>query len=438
MGCAGKMSARRGRPPIRRQGQGRVVPAPETSGEPNGDWRQEMAEVRGTLAGMMRTIERLAANQARQEPTGQETGGNPIGNNEEQTPVSEAQRNRGNDNANGQLLKNFMANHPPEFCGDVDAITAENWMMAMEKHLRAIGCMDMQKVRLATFLLRGDAERWWETTRQRFGNREPLWLEFQTAFNERFFPDWVREQKTYEFIELEQGDSTVAQYEAEFTSLARFAPGLVSSEDMKAAKFQRGLRAEIRYALAGARIPDFATIVQRAYAIEKDQNEFKTSQTSRKRIELSQGPSGNKKRKGEMRTDGNVVGPPACSICGKRHGGTCRLGSIECYLCGQVGHRQRDCPQQRGAMNLGKDVGITCFQCGQKGHRASSCPQAPQPWYGGQGPRFDQRPLPPGAARQQMAPSAPQQVAYDKPRGRGRAFALTAIDGENGNEKEIM
>lgn len=442
MGYAGKMSARRGRPPIRRQGQGRVVPAPETPGEPNGDWRQEMAEVRGTLAGMMRTIERLAANQARQEPVGQETGGNPIGSNEEQTLAPEAQRSGGNDNANGQLLKNFMANHPPEFCGGVDAIAAENWIMAMEKHLRTIGCADVQKVRLATFLLRGDAERWWETARQRFGNREPLWPEFQTAFNERFFPDWVREQKTYEFIELDQGDRTVAQYEAEFTSLARFAPSLVSSEEMKAAKFQRGLRAEIRYALAGVRIPDFSTVIQRAYAIERDQNEFKNRQASRKGTEFSQGPSGSKKRKGDERVDGNVVSHLVCSNCGKKHGGTCRFGSNERYVCGQVGHQQQNCPQRRGATNFTKDAGLTCFRCGQKGHRASSCPQAPQPWYGGQGPRFDQRPPPSGlqggAARQPMVSPAPQEATHNKPYGRGRAFALTTTNGEKGKEKEIV
>ena len=48
---------------------------------------------------------------------------------------------------------------------------------------------------------------------------------------------WIREQKTYEFIELVQGNKTMAQYEAEFISLARFAPDLESTEAKKAAKF---------------------------------------------------------------------------------------------------------------------------------------------------------------------------------------------------------
>ena len=60
-----------------------------------------------------------------------------------------------------------------------------------------------------------------------------------------FCPAWVREHKVYEFVELVQGTNTVAQYEAEFTALSLYAPELVSTEAKKAAKFQRGLRADI-------------------------------------------------------------------------------------------------------------------------------------------------------------------------------------------------
>ena len=86
-------------------------------------------------------------------------------------------------------------------------------------------------------MFRGDAERWWETTRQRFGDREPTWDEFQRVFNDTYCPTWIREQKVYEFVELVQGTNTVAQYEAAFTALSRYAPELVSTEARKAAKF---------------------------------------------------------------------------------------------------------------------------------------------------------------------------------------------------------
>ena len=41
--------------------------ASKTSGETSGDWRQEMAKVRGTLARIQRVIKILTANQVRQE-----------------------------------------------------------------------------------------------------------------------------------------------------------------------------------------------------------------------------------------------------------------------------------------------------------------------------------------------------------------------------------
>ena len=62
-------------------------------------------------------------------------------------------------------------------------------MKSIEKHLQAIGCNDPQRVRLAPFLLSGEAERWWEIARRRFGNKEPTWLEFQETFNANNFPN---------------------------------------------------------------------------------------------------------------------------------------------------------------------------------------------------------------------------------------------------------
>jgi len=130
--------------------------------------------------------------------------------------------------------------------------------------------------------------------------REPSWAEFQEAFNEQFFPDWIWEQKTYGFIELVQGNKLVAQYETEFISLARFAPKLVSTEVKKAAKFQRSLRANIRHALTGARILDYSTVVQRAYAIERDKTELQNVQGVKKE-------TSNKKRKWEARPTSRVI-----------------------------------------------------------------------------------------------------------------------------------
>ena len=83
----------------------------------------------------------------------------------------------------GQLLKNFMALRPLEYYGGIDVLAVKNWMLFVEKYFRTMGCSDAQKVQFTTFLLRVDAERWWERARYRYIGREPLWAEFQEAFN---------------------------------------------------------------------------------------------------------------------------------------------------------------------------------------------------------------------------------------------------------------
>ena len=217
----------------------------------------------------MRVVDTLAANQMRQGS--QEVRGSGGGLPAAPTaPLVEA-------DTRSQLLKDFMAFRPPTFYGGTDVVVAENEMLLIEKYLHSIGCIDDHRVRLRTFLFRGDAERWWETARQRFCNREPTWVEFQQLFNDAYYPAWVKEQKVYEFIELVQYTMIVAQYETEFTALSRYTPKLVSTKAKKAAKFQRGLHMDIRHAFGGALSKDYATVVQGAYTIERDHNNWRVT-----------------------------------------------------------------------------------------------------------------------------------------------------------------
>ena len=64
------------------------------------------------------------------------------------------------------MLRYFMALHPPEFYGSIDVSAAKNWMLSIEKHLQTMGCNNVQKVQLAIFLLCSDAKHWWEIVRQ--------------------------------------------------------------------------------------------------------------------------------------------------------------------------------------------------------------------------------------------------------------------------------
>ena len=94
----------------------------------------------------------------------------------------------------------------------------------------------------------------------------------------------------------------MAQYEAEFTALSRYALELVSTKARKAAKFQRALRADIRHAFGGAMSVDYATVIQRAYAIERDRNEWRGRRQRRKEpIRIRSHPATRKGRGQEIK-----------------------------------------------------------------------------------------------------------------------------------------
>ena len=52
--------------------------------------------------------------------------------------------------------------------------------------------------------------------------------------------------KQQEFLNLEQGDMTVEQYDAEFDMLFRFTPDVVKDEEARTEKFVRGLKIDLQ------------------------------------------------------------------------------------------------------------------------------------------------------------------------------------------------
>ncbi|GFY81015.1 hypothetical protein Acr_01g0008240 [Actinidia rufa] len=91
------------------------------------------------------------------------------------------------------------------------------------------------QLRLPTFKGEPDplvAEDWLEQTIEESVAKK--WESFKKAFLDKYFTDTVKEALRIEFINLVQGSMTVAQYEAMFTSLSRFAKAFVSTVEEKA------------------------------------------------------------------------------------------------------------------------------------------------------------------------------------------------------------
>ncbi|KAA0060795.1 ty3-gypsy retrotransposon protein [Cucumis melo var. makuwa] len=70
--------------------------------------------------------------------------------------------------------------------------------------------------------------------------------QLKESFYEKFFSASLRDAKQQEFLNLEQGDRIVEQYDAEFDMLSHFAPEMIATEVARADKFVRDLRLDIK------------------------------------------------------------------------------------------------------------------------------------------------------------------------------------------------
>ncbi|GJS33239.1 putative reverse transcriptase domain-containing protein [Tanacetum coccineum] len=64
--------------------------------------------------------------------------------------------------------------------------------------------------------------------------------------------------------------------------------------------------------------------------------------------------------------------PPTCNRCGVRHYGHC---TIQCYKCGKIRHKERDCRGKAVATGANAQPVVTCYGCREKGHMRDRCPK---------------------------------------------------------------
>ena len=100
-----------------------------------------------------------------------------------------------------------------------------------------------------------------------------------------------------EFVRLEQRDLTVAQYEAKFIELSRFAPQLIATEEEKALKFQDGLKPYLKNKISILKLGVYLEVVDRALIVDKDNEEFHQYRKQQRKRNWSDGAHGNQVQK---------------------------------------------------------------------------------------------------------------------------------------------
>ncbi|XP_075665441.1 uncharacterized protein LOC142635113 [Castanea sativa] len=185
----------------------------------------------------------------------------------------------------------FKRLSPLTFEGTTKPMEGERWIIEMEKVFRVLECSEGEKVTYAAYMLSGDAYYWWRLEEDNRGQETEPWTceLFKSVFYEKYFPKSIHFQKEKEFIKLTQGNMTVAQYESEFSKLAKFTPTMVVDEETKARRFEDGLRFRIKQRVVPFELTTFRAVVSKALLVEMGLNEAQTERDNKQKKRLRQG-----------------------------------------------------------------------------------------------------------------------------------------------------
>ncbi|KAA0054800.1 reverse transcriptase [Cucumis melo var. makuwa] len=268
--------------------------------------------------------------------------------------------------AEAKHLRDFRKYNPKTFDGSMDNPTkAQMWLTSIETIFRYMKCPEDQKVQCEVFFLEDRGIAWWETAERMLGGdvSKITWEQFKENFYAKFFSANVKHAKLQKFLNLEQGDMTVEQYDAEFDMLSRFAPDVVRDETARTEKFVRGLRLDLQGIVRALRPATHADALRIALDLSLHERADPSKAAGR-------GSAVGQKRKVETQPDvipqrtlrsGGVFQRhrreltaagrtlrelPACTTCGRVHGGRCLAGSGVCFRCRQPGHTADMCPRK--------------------------------------------------------------------------------------------
>ncbi|CAA0810107.1 Unknown protein, partial [Striga hermonthica] len=270
------------------------------------------------------------------------------------------------------VLAQFHGLQPATFNGQGDPRIVEEWIRSLEQLFEAMNCTEQERIQCAQLQMIGDAGLWWFSYWQirTVEEKQALtWFGFKQIVKEKYYPSYYRAQMEREFLDMEQEERSVDEYEREFTRLAFFVPYLVDTDEKRARRFRDGLRDVIRNHLAGHGELSYVETVSRAQQIDasikqksqrvpkttvnppaqplvqqmpnqqanaKNKRKWKAHQDERRNLPRGQGQAGQQPQQ-----------VPNCGTCGKPHRGECLAGRDICYNCRKPNHNARNCPDRR-------------------------------------------------------------------------------------------
>ncbi|KAF3784144.1 hypothetical protein EJ110_NYTH30973 [Nymphaea thermarum] len=141
-----------------------------------------------------------------------------------------------------------LSMQPSVFTGDGSPDKAEEWIEKVERIFEVLEVPGGNKVNYGSYMLKGDAKRWWKSTREiRFAGQQSIsWRQFRDSFFSTYFPAHARNKKMQEFLDLQQNHLSLEEYVTKYQHLETYYPHLYTTAEARADKFVYGLRDGLR------------------------------------------------------------------------------------------------------------------------------------------------------------------------------------------------
>ncbi|XP_073019342.1 uncharacterized protein [Primulina eburnea] len=253
--------------------------------------------------------------------------------------------------------ESLRRNRVPTFDGNPDPEVSHNWLKNVESQLHLLEVPEELRVEVVAPFLEDRARKWWETVSPSLAEVEEItWQIFKKEFLKQYYPAEFRLQKLNEFENFRQSpDMTLMEYTSRFNDLGIYVPTIMSDETMKMHRFKKGLNSRIQSALAIFKPSSFADLMGAAMSAETDIKR-REDENKNKRPMINQSIQNDPKFKKTNYSGGSFKGSSSnagnregkwCDTCKRYHIGECFRKSGACFKCEKVGHRIRDCPDNK-------------------------------------------------------------------------------------------
>ncbi|XP_073020120.1 uncharacterized protein [Primulina eburnea] len=144
------------------------------------------------------------------------------------------------------VFEKFIRLNLKEFRGTTDPFLAEGWNPSLELHFQYLDMRDDDQVKCTAYMLRDDSSLWWGGAAHGVNLATLTWEQFKEMFYVKYFPEDVKGRLTREFMSLQQGDLSMADFIRKFDRGCHFVPLIARDAAQKLRHFMDGLRPTLR------------------------------------------------------------------------------------------------------------------------------------------------------------------------------------------------